>query len=217
MAMAALTCAVGRLRNYLAEKDRDLADTDRTSLFAGTSTCWLAHTPEIHVTRDQAIRRIEKLLALAAIGSGATEEESRTAAVAAVRLMSEHGLAPRSSSTSSASAIDLDAVASLSFRVIELENLLGERQRAHTREICDLNVCWTQVVACVREEERAKQRKAAKSITKKAATKERTTMARSGGKARARSLDYDRKREIGRMGAQARWARWRERHGVEPQ
>jgi len=169
------------------------------------------------VTRDQAIRRIEKLLALAAIRSGATEEESRTAAVVAVRLMSEHGLAPSSSSTSSASAIDLDAVASLSFRVIELESRLEERQRAHSQEIRDLDRHWTQVVDDVRREDRAAQRKARTSITKKAAVNERTSMARSGGKARARSLDDDRKREIGRLGARARWARWRERHGLEPQ
>jgi len=46
------------------------------------------------MTRERALERIRKLLALAAPGSGAAEEEARTAAVQAARLMSEHGLVP---------------------------------------------------------------------------------------------------------------------------
>lgn len=46
------------------------------------------------MTPERARERIQKLLALAAAGSGASAEEARTAAVAAARLMTEHGLAP---------------------------------------------------------------------------------------------------------------------------
>jgi hypothetical protein len=46
------------------------------------------------VTRDRALDRVTKLLALAGPTSGATDEERRTAAVEAVRLMAEHASSP---------------------------------------------------------------------------------------------------------------------------
>jgi hypothetical protein len=167
------------------------------------------------VTRERALDRLRKLLALAAAGSGASVEEARSAALAATRLMAEHGLAPGSPSDSPASVIDLDAVASLSFKVIELERLLDERRRAHAQELRDHDRRWAQVVEDVRREERAAQRKAAKTLTKTAAVQEREALARSGGRARAQKLDPERRREIGRAAVAARWKKWRERNGVE--
>lgn len=162
------------------------------------------------MTRDRALERIEKLMALAASASGASEEEARSAAVQAVRLMAEHGLTPGAASPTS--GIDLDSVARLSFRVIELEKLLDERRRTHAQELRDHDRRWRAVVEDVRREERAAAHRSGKTLSRVAALKERETLARSGGEARARTLDPERKREIGRQGARARWARWRERH-----
>jgi hypothetical protein len=161
------------------------------------------------VTRETALARIQKLLALAATGSGASEEEARTAAVQAARMMSEHGLAPGTASAGT-SAIDPMKVADLALQVMGLEQLLAERRAQHLEEISDVNRRWRQVVEGVRREERAAARAERRKATRRAVTQDRTDLARSGGRARDRKLTHEQKTEIARRGAAARWARWRE-------
>ena len=72
------------------------------------------------MTPHAALVRVGHLLALAARDSGASEEEARTAGLAASRLISEHHLLDRSR------AVDLALVTRLSLRVLELERLLRE-------------------------------------------------------------------------------------------
>jgi hypothetical protein len=160
--------------------------------------------------RYRALERIRKLLALAREGSGATEEEARTAAMQAVRMMSEHGIGPGDGPQSS--TVDLDQVAALALRVVSLERLLADREAERLKEIREDNQRWRLVVEDVRQEERAALLKRVKKATGTAARKEREGLARSGGRARAVKLDPERRVEIARAGALARWARWRERH-----
>jgi hypothetical protein len=180
-------------------------------LFCRVCACSQARPPEITVTRDSALSRVGKLLALAAAGSGATEEDARSAAVAAARLMVEHHLLDPA-----ASPTDIDEVAGLALRVMELEHMLVERQLAHAAELQRRDQQWRGILELVRREERTAARVERKRATKMAVTKDRTEKARAGGRARDRALDLERKKEIGRAGAAARWARWRERHEAEP-
>ena len=165
------------------------------------------------MTRDKALERIGKLLALAAPGSGATEEEARTAAVQAARLMAEHGLGPGADQSGAGSFLtgNLEALF-LQLRVAELERVLGERQQQRLREIHDDNLRWSRVLEYARAKERSVARRQTKKVARQAATKERENVARRGGRARARNLDPERRVEIAREAARARWARWRERH-----
>jgi len=165
------------------------------------------------VTRDAACRRIQKLLALAAPGSGASEEERRTAAVQVVRLMTEHGFVP---GDAPASAIDLAEVAALSLRVLELEHLLATERTAHAAQLRERDERWRQLVETVRREGQAGRNKAVRVAARKGAAEEREVQARSGGEARAEKLDPNRRTEIARMAASARWTRWRKLHGVVP-
>jgi hypothetical protein len=89
------------------------------------------------MTRETALDRLRKLLALAGPNSGATEEERRTAAVQAVRVMVEHGLQPTVASWGSSPqpAIDFDKVTALAFRVLELEQQLAESERQRVRDV----------------------------------------------------------------------------------
>jgi hypothetical protein len=161
------------------------------------------------VTRDSALARTRKLLALAARGSGASEDEARNAAVAAARLVLEHGLLDDRGQ--SPSPIDLDQVASLSFRVLELEHLVSTERTAHAAEIRRRDEQWRGIVERIRKEERAAARRDSKRAVRKAVVKDRTAQARAGGKGRDRALTHDQKVQIGRQGAQERWRRWRER------
>jgi uncharacterized protein DUF2786 len=156
--------------------------------------------------REKAIERVRKLLALASPGSGASEEEARTAAMQAVRLVAEHGLSVDDAPP--ASAVDLDQVTTLAFRVIELEQALARTKAAHAAKTREGDRLWNLVV----EQESEEARKNAALAAKRAATKEREHVARSGGRARSEKLDAERRVEIARGGAQARWAKWRERH-----
>jgi hypothetical protein len=70
---------------------------------------------------EHALKLVRRLLALAAVDSGATQEESRTAALAAAHLILEHGLLDRPRR-----AVDLADIARLSLRLLELERLLRE-------------------------------------------------------------------------------------------
>jgi len=171
------------------------------------------------VTRSKALERTRKLLALAAPGSGASEEEARTAAAQAVRLMSEYGLAPgggpestSSGSASTSSPLDELEISALKLQVAALERLLAARQAEHAREIREANGRRSQDIESVRREERAAANRRRKTAECQAVAKERKTMAKSGGRARARKLDRQRRVEIAREGARARWAKWRERH-----
>ena len=163
------------------------------------------------MTRDQVAERIRRLMALAARGSGATEEESRTAALTAVRTMLEHGLVPGESRPS---AVDLDEVAGLVFRVLELEQTLAGERAAHAAHLRERDEQWRQRIEEVCQKARTEQRKTSKLAAKRGARREREAQARAGGRARGRNLDPKRKSEIARQGAEARWAKWRERHGA---
>jgi uncharacterized protein DUF2786 len=160
--------------------------------------------------REKAIERVRKLLALASPGSGASEEEARSAAVQVARLVAEHGLTVGDGSPPS--AVDLDQVTSLAFRVIELEQALARTKAAHAAKTKEDDRLWARVV----DEEKSEARKSASLAARTAAAKERETVARKGGKARSEKLDPARRVEIAQAGARCRWAKWRERHGVEP-
>jgi hypothetical protein len=162
------------------------------------------------MTPERALDRLRNLVALAAPTSGASEEERRSAAVQVVRMMLEHGLVP---AVPTASAIDMDQVSELALRVVKLEQLLSERQRAHAAEVRDRDQQWRQIVEKLRKEGRVAVRRAAKSAATKAAIREREAQSRAGGRGRAEKLDPERRREIGRAAVAARWQKWRERHG----
>jgi hypothetical protein len=162
------------------------------------------------VTQQGALQRIEKLMAKVAPRSGATEEETRTAAVIAVRSMLEHGLLPGGASPSS--AIDIDHVAGLAFRVLELEQLVAHKEAERVKKILENDRRWSQVVEDVRREERADARKRIKSVARKTVVQERHALAKRGGKARADRLPKEQRVEIAKAGARARWQKWRERH-----
>jgi hypothetical protein len=156
--------------------------------------------------REKAIERVQKLLKLAAPNSGATEEEARSAAVQAVRLVAEHGLSV--GDAPQASAVDLDQVTRLAFRVIELEHALERTKAAHVARTREDDRLWARVV----EEEKSAACKEATLAAKRTAAREREALARKGGRARTAKLDAERRVEIARSGAQARWKKWRERH-----
>jgi hypothetical protein len=160
------------------------------------------------MTPQKALERVEKLLALAGPNSGASEEESRSAAVAAARLIAQHGLSI--GDRPPVSAIDLDEVTRLALRVMELEGLLADRRAAYAREIRENDRRWAQVVEDVRNEERS----AAKKCLKTAGLSERVNLGRQGGHERAKSLSPERRREIGRAAVAARWKKWRELHAA---
>jgi uncharacterized protein DUF2786 len=160
--------------------------------------------------REKALERVRKLLALAAPGSGASEEEARSAAVQVARLIAEHGLSVGNGSP--ASPVDLDEVTGLAFRVLELEQRLARTKAAHVAKTREDDRLWNLVV----EQESEKARKSATLVAKRDATKEREKLARKGGEARSEKLAAERRVEIARRGARARWKKWRERHGVEP-
>jgi hypothetical protein len=105
-------------------------------------------------------------------------------------------------------------VAALSIRVLELERLLAAERAVHAREIRDQDQRWQQVLEEVRREGQAERRKATKLAARRSAVEEREAQARAGGCARNAKLSAELKSEIGRRGAGARWARWRERHGA---
>lgn len=163
------------------------------------------------MTPERALDRIRKLLALAAPASGAAEEERRTAALSAATMMHEHGLSP---GLAPASGIDLDDVAALALRVVELEYLVTSERAAHATEIRARDEHWRQVVERIRRDERATARKATKGAARRGANQEREARARAGGQARAERLDPVRRTEIARTAARARWRRWRERHAT---
>jgi hypothetical protein len=163
------------------------------------------------VTPERALARIEKLLALAGPASGAAEEERRTAAVEAVRLMAEHGLTP-----GQADAIDLDEVAALALHAAKLERVLAAERVVHASQLRERDEQWRRMVEQVRRDERAASRKAVAAAAKNGAVQQRQMQARAGARARDAKLDGERKREIARAAALARWARWRERRGVAP-
>ncbi len=195
----------------LVAKKSDREAKRRSLEMQASVLAWRADK-EKKMTRERVLDRIRKLMALAGPGSGAAPEEARSAAAQAIRLMHEHGLIPGSSSAPAASAIDLDAVASLSFQVIELENRIAERQRAHEHKLRENDRLWRQVVRDTRREERAAAGTKSDVAVRKATTELRENLARGGAAARNRKLSAERRREIGRAAAAARWARWRERH-----
>jgi hypothetical protein len=165
------------------------------------------------VTRDSALDRARKLLALAAEGNGAAEGERRNAAVAAGALIVKHGLLDGGGP----SAIDIDQVTALAIHAAELEHQLDDERRRHAEEVRQLDRRWNQVVAGVRAAERQAARAERKRATRKAVTTDRANLGAEGGRARDRKLSDERKREIGRQGARARWTKWRERHANRPQ
>jgi hypothetical protein len=81
------------------------------------------------VTPAHALQRVRKLLALAAQDSGATQEESRSAALAAAHLITQHRLLDRERH-----AVDLADVTRLALRVLELERLLREAAEVRGRD-----------------------------------------------------------------------------------
>lgn len=164
------------------------------------------------MTRDRAAQRVRKLLALAANGSGAAPEEARNAALAAANLIVAHGLLDGSGPKP---AIDLDQVAAVSVRCLELEHRLDEERRLHATEIKNLNAAWHDVVETVRCDERRAAHAERRTATKKAVLDERQAQARAGGRARDRKLSGEKKREIAKAAAAARWARWRKRRQVQ--
>jgi hypothetical protein len=165
------------------------------------------------MTRDQVAERIRRLMALAARGSGAAEEEARTAALTAVRTMLEHGLFPGESRTS---PIDLDEVAALALHAAQLEQTLASERAAHAAEIRRRDEWWRQRIQEVCQKARTEQRKTSKLAAKRGARQEREAQGRAGGRARDRALTRERKAEIGRQGARERWRRWRAQHEIEP-
>jgi hypothetical protein len=162
------------------------------------------------VTPERARERVRKLLALAAVGSGATQEEARNAALAAAHLILEHGLLDGGQS----SPVDLDEVAVIALKAIELERLLAAERAAHAADLGRRDQRWGEIVAEVRKGERANARVERQTATRKAVREDRTARARAGGRERARRLTSEEKSEIGRRGAQERWRLWRERHGT---
>jgi len=162
------------------------------------------------MTRDHALDRIGKLMALAALNSGASQEEARSAAVAAVRLMLAHGLTPGGERP----GIDLDEVTRLAFRVLALERQLAAERTAQAAAMSERDEQWRRHLDRVRSEERRLAREAAKKTAGRRARRERLKHAENGGRARDEKLDAHRKSEIGRQGAAARWQRWRELHGT---
>lgn len=166
------------------------------------------------MTRDHVAERIRRLMALAAPGSGAAEEERRSAAAQVVRLMVEHGLGP--GDRTPASAIDLEQVADLSLRVLCLEHTLAAERAAHDADLRRRDAHWRSVVAAMRREERSVARRAAGRAMEMGARGERQALARAGARARDEKLSDERKTEIARAAASARWVKWRELHGVGP-
>jgi hypothetical protein len=161
------------------------------------------------VTRDAALARVRKLLALAGEGSGAADGERRNAAVVAAQLVIAHDLlgAP-------VSPIDLDEVAALSIRCLELEHQVTTERAAHAADVRARDEQWRQVVERVRREERAAAEAERKEAARKAIQEDRTAHARAAGQARVSKLTHEERRNLGRAGAAARWARWRERQGA---
>ena len=169
------------------------------------------------MTPENARARARKLLALAAPGSGAAPEEARSAAHAAARLILEHHLLD-----GGAAPIDLDQVTELALRAMELEHALAAERAAHAetraaqaRALQARDQEWRQLVDRVRKEERGKAQAERKTAERTAVRADREAQGRAGGRERARRLTAERKTEIGRAGAAERWARWRERHGVD--
>jgi len=163
------------------------------------------------MTRATALARVRKLLALAAENSGASPDEARNAAVAAARLVLEHRLLD---GAPAARPIDLDDVAALALHAAELEHLLGQERASHAAQLRSRDAQWRRVVEDVRRQERAAAHAARKKATRQGAVLERKAQARAGGCARDHVLTPVQKSEIGRAGAAARWARWRERQGA---
>jgi hypothetical protein len=87
---------------------------------------------------------------------------------------------------------------------------LARKEAAHAAKTREDDRLWARVV----EEEKSEARKKAVSAAKRAAAKQRETMARRGGEARSEKLDPARRVEIARASARARWARWRAEHGT---
>lgn len=164
------------------------------------------------MTRDKALDRARKLLALAAPGSGASSEEARSAAVTAAALIVEHALLDGGSP----STIDLGRVANLALRVIELEHMLIAERAAHEADRRSRDERWRTLLEEVRTDERRAAYRSRKLAAKQAVRDDRTNLAAAGGRGRARNLSNERKREIARTAAQERWRRWRERQGAEP-
>lgn len=162
------------------------------------------------MTRDSALARTRKLLALVASGSGAAEGERRNAAVAAASLILEHQLL----NVGGPSAIGLDQVTALAIRAAELEHVLAAERRQHAEEVRQLDRRWRQLLEQVRTAERKAASVERKVATRRAVRADRADLGAAGGRARAQHLDDERKREIARQGAEARWAKWRERRGV---
>jgi hypothetical protein len=129
--------------------------------------------------------------------------------------MARHGLAPGDGTpidTSDAAIADTFELVELKLRITDLQAMLAAQQAKHLDEIRETNWRWHLAVEDIRRKMRGEARKQVKTIARKTAAKERETFAQSGGKARSEKLDDERKTEIGRMGAQARWEKWRERH-----
>jgi hypothetical protein len=78
------------------------------------------------MTQQQALERIRQLLALANPSAGTTEEEARTAAVAAARMINEFGIVLGTEAR--CSAIDRAEVTRLALRVLALEKALAVRR-----------------------------------------------------------------------------------------
>lgn len=167
------------------------------------------------MTPERALARIERLLALAGPMSGAPEELRRTAAVAAVKMMSEHGFTPGRPGKAPVGAVDLDDVTRLALRALELEHQLDAERTAHATEIRRRDEQWRGILERVRREERAAARAERKRASRRAVATDRANLAAEGGHARDRVLTREQKSQIGRQGARERWRRWRERHGVE--
>ncbi len=163
------------------------------------------------MTRDHALARVRKLLALAGPSSGAAENERRNAALQAAHLVLEHHLLD-----GGAAPISLDQVADLALHAAALEHQLVTERATHAAAMKTRDDQWRALVDRVRKEERAAVHAQVTTAERKAVREDRSTLGREGGRARAQALDADRKKEIGKAGAAERWARWRERRGIEP-
>jgi len=162
--------------------------------------------------REKALLKIQGLIAKAAEGSGASEDEARTAAVTALRMMAKYELAPGTSAASAPSA-PLDAavlqlqISNLQFQVLLLKNKISEMTKAHQRELADeKHKSWQFGASFGRQDEQQKAKEAVRHAEKVGASRGRRGVAASGGKARARSLTSKKRSEIAQKAAKARWS-----------
>ncbi len=159
--------------------------------------------------KDRARQRIEQLLRLAT-DAGASPDEARNAAWAAAKLMHKHQLQPSTLATSVPALDQALEIVGLKLQIMDLQNVLADRQRQYASELSTKDAYLRWELTYVRAAERRAAKRQVKAAKRVTTFLERETFARAGGDARAKKLDPQRRVEIARSAAEARWARRRD-------